>query len=266
MTTPGGAGRLGRAADGAEVARVLDLVEGDDQRALPAQQRVAVGVGIRIHLGDDALVVRRPAEPLQLLGRGLRRPPDPVHPPPPPLRLLDRPLAVDRSGPSAISGPSGTSRAPSAASRTSQPSSASRSRISSARPKSFAARASSRSASSASASSSAQLPLSLGKRARARRAPASPRTASGAPGTSSRFASADQLEHLGHRPRRVEVVGQRLPEALASGAGRPRSLPAVAPASLPGSPTGCSRKKFRSRSTRATACSICSAPKASGCR
>ena len=35
-----------------------------------------VGVGIGIDLGDDALVIGRAAEPLQLLRRGLRRPPD----------------------------------------------------------------------------------------------------------------------------------------------------------------------------------------------
>ena len=53
--------------------------------------------------------------------------------------------AVSRRSSAGPSKPFGTSRAPSAPSRTSQPSSASRSRISSARSKSFAARASSRS-------------------------------------------------------------------------------------------------------------------------
>ncbi len=68
----GGAGELGRAADGAEVARVLDLVEGDDQRALAAQQQgVAVlRRGRRIDLGDDALVVGRAAQSSPALRSG----------------------------------------------------------------------------------------------------------------------------------------------------------------------------------------------------
>ena len=66
MTTPGRAGDLGRAADRAEVARVLDLVERDDQRIRALEQRVRVGVGIGIDLGDDPLVVRRAREPLEL--------------------------------------------------------------------------------------------------------------------------------------------------------------------------------------------------------
>ena len=74
---PGRPGELGRAADRAEVARVLHLVERDDQRVLPAQHPHRVAVGIRIDLGDDPLVVRRPAEPLQLLRR---RSPAPARP------------------------------------------------------------------------------------------------------------------------------------------------------------------------------------------
>ncbi len=92
---PGRPRELGRAADGTEVARVLHLVERDQQRVFPAQQPPRIPIGIRIDLSHDALVVGRPTEPLQLQRIRLRRPPDPVHLPPPPFRLLDRLLPVD---------------------------------------------------------------------------------------------------------------------------------------------------------------------------
>ena len=63
---PGRAGHLGRAADRAEVVRVLDLVEGDDQGVRVGEQRARIGVGIGIDLGDDALVVGRAGQPLEL--------------------------------------------------------------------------------------------------------------------------------------------------------------------------------------------------------
>ena len=49
--------------------RVLDLVEGDDQRVLVGEQRARVGVGVGVDLGDDALVLGRAGEPFELLGR-----------------------------------------------------------------------------------------------------------------------------------------------------------------------------------------------------
>ena len=69
-------------------------------RATSSESSSAAGalrldVGIGVGFGDDALVVGRAAEPLQLLGRGLGRAPDPPHRPPPPFGLLDRALAVD---------------------------------------------------------------------------------------------------------------------------------------------------------------------------
>src|ERR1044072_3052764 len=91
---PGGAGELGRAADGAQVAGILDLLEGDEEVPL-AQHAARVAIGIWIHLADDPLMVGRPAKPLQLLRRGLWRLPDPMNPPPPALRLGNRAAAVD---------------------------------------------------------------------------------------------------------------------------------------------------------------------------
>ena len=64
-------GDLGRPADRPEVVRVLDLVEGDDEGARVAQQASRVGVGIRIDLGDHALVIGRAGEPGQLVGAQL---------------------------------------------------------------------------------------------------------------------------------------------------------------------------------------------------
>ena len=62
----GGAGGLGAPADRAEVARVLDLVERDDERVLGLEQRLGVRVRIGVDLGDDALVVGGAGEPGQL--------------------------------------------------------------------------------------------------------------------------------------------------------------------------------------------------------
>ena len=55
---PSGTGKLSRAADRSQVAWVLDLVKGDEQRVLPPQQPTRVCVGVGIDLGDNALVVR----------------------------------------------------------------------------------------------------------------------------------------------------------------------------------------------------------------
>ena len=68
ITTPRRPGDLRRAADRPQVARVLDLVEGEEQarRRVSSERRVGVGVGI--DLGDDALVVGRAGQPLELSG------------------------------------------------------------------------------------------------------------------------------------------------------------------------------------------------------
>ena len=55
-----GAGPLGAAADGAEVVRVGDLVEADDERPLAPCDLVRVRIAIRLAERDDALVVHRP--------------------------------------------------------------------------------------------------------------------------------------------------------------------------------------------------------------
>ena len=54
---PGRARAFGAAADGAEVLRVLDLVQRHDQRLLGVEQAAGVGVGVRLGLADDALMV-----------------------------------------------------------------------------------------------------------------------------------------------------------------------------------------------------------------
>ena len=54
---PRGADRLRRAAHRAQVARVLDLVEGDDQGIGAIEERARIGVGIGVDLGDHPLVV-----------------------------------------------------------------------------------------------------------------------------------------------------------------------------------------------------------------
>ena len=53
----GRARALRAAADGAEVARIADLVEAGDQRPLARGELVRVGVAVRLAPGEDALVV-----------------------------------------------------------------------------------------------------------------------------------------------------------------------------------------------------------------
>ena len=62
------AGGLGRAADRADVLRVLHLVEGDEQRVGRGEQIVQFGVRVRVDLSHDALVVGRAAALLELGG------------------------------------------------------------------------------------------------------------------------------------------------------------------------------------------------------
>jgi hypothetical protein len=64
---PAGAGELSGAADGAKVARVLDLIEGDDQGVVGTQQAAGIRIGIGIDFSDDTLVVGGSTEALQLL-------------------------------------------------------------------------------------------------------------------------------------------------------------------------------------------------------
>ena len=94
----GGSGNLGCAADGSEVVRVLNLIQGDDQAlaVVPVEQRVRIRIRVGIHLRHHALMVGGSAEPLELLGRGLGGPPDAMHRPPPPPRLRDRASPVDQ--------------------------------------------------------------------------------------------------------------------------------------------------------------------------
>ena len=210
-----------------------------------------VGVGIGVDLGDDPLVVgrARPAASSSPGGRSSRRP-DPAHAPPAALRLGDRAPAVDDLAAVALtrhelSRRRRTSRAPSGVSRTSQPElgelvadlvgplEVAR------RPRLLAL---------------GEQPLGLrigrlGRRRaaiRARAAPASPPAPRGRPASVAPVPLGDQLEERRQRPRRVEVVGERVEEGLAPGrhervrlAGRRAS--------------GSSRTKFRIRSTRAAA-------------
>ena len=69
ITTPAAPGALGGAADRAEVLRILDLVEGHQQRLGPREQLVGAGVGVGAGLGAHALVGAGAAAPLDLLGR-----------------------------------------------------------------------------------------------------------------------------------------------------------------------------------------------------
>jgi hypothetical protein len=76
---------------------VLDLIEGNNE-ALPVvgvEKMVRIGVWIWIDLGHYSLVIRRAAEALELIGRRLGCPPDPMDPPPAPLGLGDGPTSVD---------------------------------------------------------------------------------------------------------------------------------------------------------------------------
>jgi hypothetical protein len=76
---------------------ILNLIESNDQAltVIALEQTVRGSVRIGIDLGDDPLVVWRPAESLQLLGRRLRRPPDPMYLPPASLGLRHGPASVD---------------------------------------------------------------------------------------------------------------------------------------------------------------------------
>src|SRR6185437_14342336 len=60
------AGTLRAPADGAEVVRVADLVEADEQRPLAPGEGVGVGVAEGIAPGEDALVVARTRRLAQL--------------------------------------------------------------------------------------------------------------------------------------------------------------------------------------------------------
>src|SRR5215211_7219988 len=59
-------GALGHPAGGAEVVRILDLVQGDDEGVLGLEQGVRLRVGVGLDLRADALVVRRAAALLYL--------------------------------------------------------------------------------------------------------------------------------------------------------------------------------------------------------
>ena len=72
-TTPAQPGRLGHAADRAEVVRVLHLVEAQHERVVGLQQRVGVRVRVGLDLGADALVVGRAAALLELVRPRRRR-------------------------------------------------------------------------------------------------------------------------------------------------------------------------------------------------
>ena len=48
----------------------MDLVERDNHRVVPLQQRVRLGVHVVGDLGADPLVLRRSGQALELLGRG----------------------------------------------------------------------------------------------------------------------------------------------------------------------------------------------------
>ena len=200
ITTPDAPGRLRGSADRAEVAWVLDLIEGHDQRIGRVQQRVRVRVGIGVDLGHDPLVVGRAGEPSQLRGGQLvassrrgalgaaprlasatgrcRRPP----------RVPSR---HDR-GVGSCRRAANQARAARRVSRTSYPRAASSSRSRSARSKSRSVLETSRSSSSRSASGSA---ASAG--ANGTRAPAAAASASGpqrAPASWPPIGLCDQLE------------------------------------------------------------------------
>ena len=52
----GSAGALGRAADRAEVLRILNLIQRDDQRLVACEQFLGLDVAELRHLGADALM------------------------------------------------------------------------------------------------------------------------------------------------------------------------------------------------------------------
>ena len=79
---PGGADGLRRANHRPQVAGVLDLVQGDDQGVRTIEQRVRIGVGIWVHLGDYPLVVGRARQPSELRRRHLGGGPDAANAPP----------------------------------------------------------------------------------------------------------------------------------------------------------------------------------------
>src|SRR5581483_2901476 len=145
---------LRAAADGAEVARIADLVEAGEQRSLALGELIRVRVLVWLAPGEHALVVARPrllgdvalelrldTRPLELaqprlgLDRTLGRP-QLQHLPLPAQHLPHRPPPVDL-----FAAHRGTSWKPSAASRTIQPAAAISSRRRSASAKSPAARA-----------------------------------------------------------------------------------------------------------------------------
>src|SRR5581483_4178731 len=128
---------LGAAADGAEVARVADLIEAGEQRSLALGELIRVRVLVWLAPGEHALVVARPrllgdvalelrldTRPLELaqprlgLDRTLGRP-QLQHLPLPAQHLPHRPPPVDL-----FAAHRGTSWKPSAASRTIQPAAA----------------------------------------------------------------------------------------------------------------------------------------------
>ena len=57
---PGRAGARRTTNDSAEVARIGDLVEAADERALDGRKLPRVGVRVRLTPGDDTLVIGRP--------------------------------------------------------------------------------------------------------------------------------------------------------------------------------------------------------------
>ena len=139
---------FGATDDRAQVVRVGDLVEADHERPLALDQRVRVGVAVRLAEGDDALVIARVRRVAQApLGDDLQ--PEPGHLPQPRLRregalgdeqledlalagavqLAHRPPAVDEVAGHAL----GISRKPSGTSWTSHPSASISARSSSAR-------------------------------------------------------------------------------------------------------------------------------------
>src|SRR5207253_501033 len=69
----GGPGALGHAADRAEVAGVLDLVERDHEGVVAVEQLPRVGVTVGLDLGAHALVIARAAETREIVVARLGR-------------------------------------------------------------------------------------------------------------------------------------------------------------------------------------------------
>ena len=206
--------RLGNAAHGAQVVRVLHLVECDDQRLLVREQPGRVRVGVAVGLGADALVVgdcrHAPrSRPRRRCAARLPRPASPRTSARPPWPTRAGPRAGGRAAPRAPGcgrrgSPARTSRAPSGVSRTSQPAAASSSRSASARAKSRSARACSR-------CSSRRWARRRARRRRRRRAgsPARARAASRpARRTPSRLAGVEAAVGLRH-PLEQDARGRR---------------------------------------------------------